>query len=64
MNGYDTLPKLGFRCAATLEDIAIKNNTLDGANWIAKTLNASSAAIIAFIKTSLLTIARYCEQVQ
>jgi hypothetical protein len=53
MNGYDTLPKLGFRCAATLEDIAIKNNTLDGANWIAKTLNASSAAIIAFIEASL-----------
>jgi len=30
-----------------------KNNKLDGANWFAKTLNASSAAIIAFVEAGL-----------
>ncbi|MFT4789879.1 MAG: hypothetical protein ACI95X_002719, partial [Paraglaciecola sp.] len=30
-----------------------KNNMLDAANWFAKTLTASNAAIIAFIEASL-----------
>jgi hypothetical protein len=37
---------------------------LDGANRFTKTLNASSAAIIAFIEANLRGIARYCEQAQ
>jgi hypothetical protein len=30
-----------------------KNNMLDTANWSSKTLNASSAAIIAFVEANL-----------